>query len=104
MEILTHGFCLAFFCIRPDDVVADLYAFVADENGRAGNQLSDLGLALVAERATQDRLIRRRSSSLAENRHNANERCPVTNDICLWSLDISHLSFALLPLLVRSIR
>ena len=37
-----------------DDVVADLDALVADEDGRAGNQLADVVLVLVAERAPQD--------------------------------------------------
>src|SRR5690606_9283678 len=37
-----------------DDVVADLDALVADEHGRARNQLADVVLILVAERAAQD--------------------------------------------------
>jgi hypothetical protein len=37
-----------------DDVVADLDALVADEHGRARNELADVVLVLVAERAVQD--------------------------------------------------
>src|SRR6185295_15363731 len=37
-----------------DDVDADIDAFVADENRRAGDELFDLTLALIAERAPQD--------------------------------------------------
>ena len=37
-----------------DDVVADLDALVADEDGRSGDELADVVLVLVAERATQD--------------------------------------------------
>ena len=37
-----------------DDVVADLDAFVADEYRRARNELADVVLILVAERAAQD--------------------------------------------------
>ena len=37
-----------------DDVVADLDALVADEDRRARNQLADVVLVLVAERAAQD--------------------------------------------------
>ncbi len=36
-----------------DDVVADLDALIADEDGRSGNQLADVVLVLVAERAPQ---------------------------------------------------
>ena len=36
-----------------DDVVADLDTLVADEDGRPGNQLADVVLILVAERAPQ---------------------------------------------------
>jgi hypothetical protein len=36
-----------------DDVVAELDALVADEHGRAGDQLAHLVLALAAERAVQ---------------------------------------------------
>ena len=37
-----------------DDVVADLDALIADEHGRARNQLADVVLVLVAERTAQD--------------------------------------------------
>src|SRR6185436_14578932 len=37
-----------------DDVVADVDALVADEDGRPGDQLADVVLVLVAERAAQD--------------------------------------------------
>ena len=37
-----------------DDVVADLDALVADEDRRARDQLADVVLVLVAERAPQD--------------------------------------------------
>ena len=37
-----------------DDVVADLDALVADEDRRARNQLADVVLVLVAERAAED--------------------------------------------------
>ena len=37
-----------------DDVVADLDALVADEHSRARNQLADVVLVLVAERAAED--------------------------------------------------
>ena len=37
-----------------DDVEADVDALVADEDRRAGDELLDLALALVAERAPQD--------------------------------------------------
>ncbi len=37
-----------------DDVVADVDALVADEDGGAGDQLADVVLVLVAERAAQD--------------------------------------------------
>ena len=37
-----------------DDVVADLDALVADEDGRARNQLADVVLILVAERAAKN--------------------------------------------------
>ena len=36
-----------------DDVVAQLDAFIADENGRAGNQLAHLMLRFAAEAAIQ---------------------------------------------------
>ena len=36
-----------------DDVHAQLDAFIADEHGRAGDQLADLVLALAAERAVE---------------------------------------------------
>src|SRR3546814_11641576 len=36
-----------------DDVVAQLDAFVADEDGRARNQLADLVLRLAAERTVE---------------------------------------------------
>jgi hypothetical protein len=36
-----------------DDVVAELDALVADEHGRAGNELAHLVLALAAERAVE---------------------------------------------------
>ena len=36
-----------------DDVHAELDAFIADEHGRAGDQLADLVLALAAERAVE---------------------------------------------------
>src|SRR6185436_11250411 len=39
-----------------DDVVAQLDAFVADEHGRAGDQLPDLVLRLAAERAVEGAL------------------------------------------------
>jgi hypothetical protein len=38
----------------PDDVVAELDAFVADEDRRPGDQLSDLVLALAAEGAVEE--------------------------------------------------
>ncbi len=44
-----------------DDVVADLDALVADEDRRSGNQLPDVVLILVAERAAQDFRSRRSS-------------------------------------------
>src|SRR5439155_598314 len=37
-----------------NDVVADLHAFIADEHRGAGNQLADVVLVLVAERAAED--------------------------------------------------
>jgi hypothetical protein len=37
-----------------DDVVADLDALVADEHRRSGNQLPDVVLVLVTERAAED--------------------------------------------------
>ncbi len=37
-----------------DDVVADIDTLVADEDGRAGDELPDVVLVLVAERATED--------------------------------------------------
>ncbi len=37
-----------------DDVVTDLDAFIADEDRRAGDQLADVVLILVAERAAED--------------------------------------------------
>ena len=37
-----------------DDVVADLDALIADEDRRAGNQLADVVLVLVAERAAEN--------------------------------------------------
>jgi hypothetical protein len=37
-----------------DDVVADLDTLVADEDGRARDQLADVVLILVAERAAED--------------------------------------------------
>src|SRR5690349_3128524 len=37
-----------------DDVVADLDAFIADEDGGAGNELADVVLILVAERAAEN--------------------------------------------------
>src|SRR6201999_1132334 len=37
----------------PDDFHAELDAFVADEDGRAGNELAHLVLALAAERAIE---------------------------------------------------
>src|SRR3546814_16193238 len=39
-----------------DDVVAQLDAFVADEDGRARNQLADLVLRLAAERTVEGAL------------------------------------------------
>ena len=39
--------------LLPDDVHAQLDAFIADEHGRAGNQLANLMLALAAERAIE---------------------------------------------------
>ena len=36
-----------------DDVHAQLDAFIADEHGRAGNELAHLVLALAAERAVE---------------------------------------------------
>src|SRR6202022_5162287 len=41
------------FVLLTDDVHAELDAFIADEHGRAGDQLSDLVLALAAERAVE---------------------------------------------------
>ncbi len=37
-----------------DDVVADLDAFIADEDRGAGNELADVVLIFVAERTAQD--------------------------------------------------
>ena len=37
-----------------DDVVADLDALIADEHGRARDQLADVVLILVAERAAEN--------------------------------------------------
>ena len=37
-----------------DDVVADVHALVADEDGGAGDQLADVVLVLVAEGAAED--------------------------------------------------
>src|SRR4051794_31456602 len=42
------------FAILSNDVEADVDAFVADIDGRAGDQLLDVSLALVAEAATED--------------------------------------------------
>ena len=42
-----------------DDVHAQFDALVADENGRAGDELAHLVLALAAERAVERILIRR---------------------------------------------
>src|SRR5207237_3414683 len=41
------------FVLLADDVHAELDAFIADEHGRAGDQLSDLVLALAAEGAVE---------------------------------------------------
>ncbi len=45
------GLFLKFFT---NDVVAELHAFIADEYGRARNQLADFVLALAAERAIKN--------------------------------------------------
>ena len=37
-----------------DDVVADVHALVADEDGRSGDQLPDVVLVLVTERTAED--------------------------------------------------
>src|SRR3989449_6828026 len=47
-----------------DDVHAQLDALVADEDGRAGNELADLVLALAAERAIE-RILGIASANLA---------------------------------------
>src|SRR5207237_3192258 len=44
---------LLLFPFLRDDVVTELDALVADVDGRPGDQLSDVGLALTAERAAQ---------------------------------------------------
>src|SRR5271163_871880 len=55
------------FVLLTDDVHAELDAFIADEHGRAGDQLSDLVLALAAERAVK-RVLRIATASLGHNR------------------------------------
>ena len=47
------------FILLADDVHAQLNALLADENGRAGDELAHLVLALAAERAVERILIRR---------------------------------------------
>ena len=49
-----------------DDVHAQLDAFVADEDGRTGDQLADLVLALAAERAVE-RVLRVAAADLAHS-------------------------------------
>src|SRR5215831_7029767 len=61
-----------------DDVHAELDAFIADEHGRAGDQLSDLVLALAAERAIE-RILRVAAAGFGHH-HSvtgwSNARCP----------------------------
>src|ERR1700704_2256895 len=47
------GFYQRGLVLLADDVHAQLDAFVADEHGRAGNELAHLVLALAAERAIE---------------------------------------------------
>jgi hypothetical protein len=51
---LIPGALSALFQLLPDYVVAQLDAFVADENARAGNELPNLVLALSTEGAVQE--------------------------------------------------
>src|SRR5271155_2159266 len=55
------------FVLLTDDVHAEFDAFIADEDGRAGDQLSDLVLALAAERAVE-RILRVAAAGLG-HRH-----------------------------------
>ena len=52
-ERRPHAAVLELVVVR-DDVVADLDALVADEDGRARDELADVVLILVAERAAED--------------------------------------------------
>src|SRR5262249_9519937 len=47
------GFDVRILILLPNDVHAELDAFITDEHGRAGNELSNLMLALSAEGAVQ---------------------------------------------------
>src|SRR5205085_4574008 len=66
------------FVLLTDDVHAELDAFIADEHGRAGDQLSDLVLALAAERAVE-RVFRVAAAGFGHH-HSvtgwSNARCP----------------------------
>ena len=51
---LVAGALGAVLELLADDVVAELDALVADEDGRAGDELADLVLALAAEGAVEE--------------------------------------------------